>query len=161
MNSLSAERFVGCFGSVFEHSPWVAAGVEPMRPFSSAVQLHSKMVTVVKTATPDQQMSLICGHPDLAGRLTLTAESVREQASAGIGDAGDTILAEMRRLNGAYRERFGFPFIICARLNKVDAIVSAMKRRLLNERDAEIAAALEEIYKIAELRLADLVEKAR
>jgi 2-oxo-4-hydroxy-4-carboxy--5-ureidoimidazoline (OHCU) decarboxylase len=58
--------------------------------------------------------------------------------------------------NAAYKAKFGFPFIICARLNKKDAILNGFKARLQNSREQEIAAALAEIFKIAELRLRDL-----
>ena len=50
-----------------------------------------------------------------------------------------------------------FPFVICARLNKKEAILAAFPVRLAHSRDEEIRAALEEIFNIARLRLADIV----
>ncbi|HVJ45376.1 MAG TPA: 2-oxo-4-hydroxy-4-carboxy-5-ureidoimidazoline decarboxylase, partial [Luteolibacter sp.] len=106
--------------------------------------------------------ALIRAHPDLAGRLArqgkLTAESTREQAAAGIAAADTETIARIGELNAAYRKRFDFPFIICARLNNVNTIVDAMERRLGNDPATEQATALEEIGKIARLRLADIVE---
>ena len=99
--------------------------------------------------------------PDLAGRLArsrqLTAESTREQSSAGLDRLTDEELDTFVRLNSAYTEKFGFPFIICARLNAKDAIVQAMRRRVNHEVETEFSAALDEIAKIAQLRLADTI----
>jgi len=105
-------------------------------------------------------MALIRAHPDLAGRLARQRprESTREQASAGLGQLTDAELAAFQTLNDEYHARFGFPFIICARLNAKDAIVAAMKSRLSNSPADEFATALAEIEKIAGLRLTDLLQ---
>jgi 2-oxo-4-hydroxy-4-carboxy-5-ureidoimidazoline decarboxylase len=89
----------------------------------------------------------------------LTAESAREQASAGLNQLSPEEIALFQRHNAAYREKFGFPFVICARLNKKDAILEGFERRLPHSRGEEIQTALEEIFKIAALRLRDLVEE--
>jgi 2-oxo-4-hydroxy-4-carboxy-5-ureidoimidazoline decarboxylase len=115
----------------------------------------------MRAAPKERQLDLINAHPDLAGRLAqqnkLTAESTREQATAGLNRLTDGELAEFQRLNTAYRERFGFPFIICARLNAKDAILDAMRTRSNNSPDDEFQTALGEIEKIARLRLNDLM----
>ena len=102
-------------------------------------------------------MSLIRAHPALVGRAILTSASQAEQASAGLGDLTPDEMAFFERFNCTYRERFGFPFVICARLNKKDAVLAAFPERLRHSREKEIETALEEIYKIADLRLCDLV----
>lgn len=113
-------------------------------------------------ASPERQLALIRAHPDLAGRLAklgqLTVESTREQASAGLDQLPDDELAAFQKLNTAYRERFSFPFIICARLNARDAILAAMNARIHNSPAQEHAAALGEIEKIAWLRLGDVLK---
>jgi len=113
----------------------------------------------MRAAPRERQVALIRAHPDLAGRLALqrklTAESTREQASAGLDQLTDAELAEFTRNNNTYKARFGFPFIICARLNARAAILAAMQARLPNPPAAEHAAALAEIEKIAWLRLQD------
>jgi 2-oxo-4-hydroxy-4-carboxy-5-ureidoimidazoline decarboxylase len=108
-------------------------------------------------------MTLIGAHPDLAGRLAqqkkLTTDSTREQASAGLDTLTDAELAEFTRLNAAYRAKFGFPFIICARLNAKAAILAAMSARLPSTWAAECDTALAEIDKIAWLRLLDVLQQ--
>ena len=161
LNAASAEEFVRRVGGIFEHSPWIAEAVASGRPFAGVDDLLYAMGGVVRNSPAEKQFALIQAHPDLAGRLAqqgrLTAESSREQAAAGLTAAGAAAIARIRELNTAYRSRFGFPFIICARQNNAQTIVAAMEQRLKNEPAGEPAAALEEIFKIARLRLADIV----
>ncbi len=162
LNALPVGDFVSRVGGIFEHSPWIAEAAAEKRPFTSVKELHSAMVRIVENATAEKQLALIDAHPDLAGRLAkqgqLTAESTREQAAAGLTQSDAETLAKIETLNKAYRGKFGFPFIICARLNNVLTIVEAMEKRLANDRGHEIVTALVEIAKIAQLRLADIVE---
>ena len=157
LNTLSADAFVGAVGLVFEHSPWVAQRVAGERPFATIEQLHVAMCDVVRRASDDEQLALIRAHPDLVGNAVLTSESQGEQASAGLTALTPAEIAQFREYNQQYRERFGFPFVICARLNKKEAILRAFPERLENSREKEIETALEEIYKIAELRLRSLI----
>jgi 2-oxo-4-hydroxy-4-carboxy-5-ureidoimidazoline decarboxylase len=162
LNACAAEEFVRRIGGIFEHSPWIAEAAAAKRPFADQDDLLAAMTLIVESSGPEQKLALIQAHPDLAGRLArqgqLTAESSREQAAAGLTRADTATLERITALNTAYRERFGFPFIICARLNGVEAIVAAMEARLPQEREAEISTALGEINKIARLRLRDLLE---
>jgi 2-oxo-4-hydroxy-4-carboxy-5-ureidoimidazoline decarboxylase len=161
INSLSCGEFVRVFGGVFEHSPWIAEMTWVKRPFAGVEQLHGALCDTVKISGPEKQLGLLQEHPDLVGRLAqqnqLTKESALEQASAGLDRLTTDEVAQFQRNNAAYQERFGFPFIICARLNKKEAILAAFPRRLGHSREQEIQTALEEVYKIAELRLRDLI----
>lgn len=158
LNAFSVEEFTAALGGVFEHSPWIAAQAAARRPFASLDALHTALCEVVRTSAPEEQLDLIRAHPDLVGRIILTAESKGEQAAAGLTDLSPEEVALFDQYNGAYKTRFGFPFIICARLNKKDAILAAFPARLENDAETERATALAEIYKIARLRLADLIE---
>jgi 2-oxo-4-hydroxy-4-carboxy-5-ureidoimidazoline decarboxylase len=87
----------------------------------------------------------------------LTVASQREQVGAGLNLLTLAEGEQMARLNASYREKFGFPFILCVRLNKLEAIREAFAKRLENDRAKEIELALKEISKIARLRLADAI----
>ncbi len=162
INRLDCAAFVAALGHLFEHSPWVAEETWGQRPFISAEALHAALCAAMRAAPRDRQLALICAHPDLAGRLAqqkkLTTDSTREQASAGLDQLSDAELAEFTRNNDAYKARFGFPFIICARLNARAAILAAMQTRLKNTPETEFATALSEIEKIAWLRLQDVLK---
>ena len=161
LNSFSRDEFVRVVGPVFEHSPWIAEATWAKRPFASVEELHRSLCQTVTDAGEEKQLALICAHPDLVGRLALagglTRESTNEQASAGLDTLTPEETALFQTNNAAYKERFGFPFIICARLNRKEAILNGFKVRLQNSREQEIRTALAEIGKIARLRLADIV----
>lgn len=161
INRMSAAAFGRIFGRVFEHSPWIAERAFARRPFASADALHAAMVEVVRAATRDEQLGLLRAHPELAGRAAqageLTAESTNEQRKAGLNALSPDEMARITRLNRAHAERFGFPFIIAARLNAKERIFSEFERRLTLSLDEERAACLEQVYLITRIRLDDLL----
>jgi OHCU decarboxylase len=161
LNALSREEFVRFIGPVFENSPWIAEETWLKRPFMDLAQLHRALCETARGAGEEKQLALIRAHPDLVGRAalagTLTPESNREQASAGLDRLTTGEIAAFQELNRAYHQKFGFPFVICARLNKKEAIQSGFRERLHHSREEEIKAALEEIAKIAYLRLKDIL----
>jgi len=160
LNKLDRVEFTRVVGPVFEHSPWIAESTWPQRPFTTVEQLHDALCKTVRAASPEQKLALIRAHPDLVGRAalagTLTPESKGEQTSAGLNALSPGEIALFQKQNAAYRARFDFPFVICARLNQKDAILASFEKRLQNSPAQEIETALEEIFKIAELRLRDL-----
>ena len=158
LNALGREEFTRLIGPVFEHSPWVAARTCSQRPFRSRADLHAALCATVAKASDEEKLSLIRAHPDLIGESQLTASSQAEQASAGLDHASPEEAQQFREYNRQYRERFGFPFVICARLHKKEAIASTFPVRLRNTREQEMQTALDEIYKIADLRLRDIVQ---
>jgi 2-oxo-4-hydroxy-4-carboxy-5-ureidoimidazoline decarboxylase len=143
--------------ALFEHSPWVEARADA-RPSSG--DRHADLMAVVQDAAPEEQLALIRAHPELAGKAavdgSLTQASAAEQASAGLDRLTQAEFDRFHALNTAYREKFGFPFIICVRLTDKAGILAAMERRLANDRDTEIATALEQIGEIVRLRLLDM-----
>jgi allantoate deiminase len=161
LNDASQQLFVAVCGRCFEESPWIAERVWKMRPFASLADLHEKLCGVVNGSGQEEKLKLIKSHPDLVGRLAregrLTRESNGEQAAAGLSDLTKEEITQFEQYNGQYRDKFGFPFIICARENRKEKILSEFPRRLQNAHAAEITGALGEISKIARLRLADAV----
>jgi 2-oxo-4-hydroxy-4-carboxy-5-ureidoimidazoline decarboxylase len=154
------EAFVARYGAVFEDSPWVARAAAAQAPFAGIEELHEAMVAVVRRAPRERQLALIRAHPELAGREVaageLTDASTREQASAGLDRLTAGELERWGELNRAYRERFGFPLVVCVREHTKDSILAWAQERLSNEPDTEVEIALQEIAKIARLRLEDL-----
>ena len=161
VNEWEEHKFVGTFGPVFENSPWIAREAWENRPFRSREELLEAFIATVEASEISRQLALIKEHPDLAGRLAaagrLTEESSREQAAAGLDEIDEKTKAAIRERNQRYRERFGFPFVICARLHRSETILEAFDERLGQTPERERETALEEIFKIARLRLFDLV----
>jgi len=161
LNTSTRDDFVRVCGPLFEHSPWIAERTYAYRPFHSLDALHESLVHTLRSTSTDEQVKLIASHPDLVGRLAregkLTRESTAEQSAAGLTHLSEEEIARFERYNAEYRAKFGFPFVICARENKKDAILAEFPIRLKNTRDQEIDTALTEIAKIARLRLLDAV----
>jgi 2-oxo-4-hydroxy-4-carboxy-5-ureidoimidazoline decarboxylase len=164
LNATDAASFVAALGDIYEHAPWVAQTVSGQRPFGSLAALHEAMMSAVRSAPPDQRLTLIKGHPDLAGKAAragaMTSESTAEQASAGLDRLSEAEFAQFHRLNSAYREKFGIPFIVCVRRHSRDSILQQFERRVQNGATAEIETALGEIFRIAALRLDQRVAAA-
>jgi len=164
LNWMPREKFVASLGGVFEHSPWIAEMAWKQRPFQDFENLHLALCEIVKSSGAKKQLALIRAHPDLAGRAapagTLTRASTNEQVAAGLDKLSPDEIDLFQKQNAAYKNKFGFPFVICARLNKKEEILAGFELRLKNSREQEIKTALEEIFKIAELRLRDLIDES-
>ena len=165
LNATDRANFVAALGGIFEHSPWVAERAHTRAPFTTVATLFDAMAGAVESATRDEKLALIRSHPDLAGKAaragTLTVASAAEQGGLGLDQLSNAEFARFERLNKAYKDKFGFPFVICVRRQTRDAILDSFERRLGNDTDAELAAALIEISLIARLRLAEMLEGAR
>ena len=155
-------RFVARFGSVYEHSPWIAerAFVLELGPaHDSATGLANALTRVFRSATPDERLGVLKAHPDLAGKLAaakrLTPDSATEQASAALDALTDAERADFQRLNADYVAKHGFPFIIAVRDNTRASILQAFHQRITNDTATEFATACAQVERIAELRLKD------
>jgi 2-oxo-4-hydroxy-4-carboxy-5-ureidoimidazoline decarboxylase len=162
LNAASRGDFTALLGNVFEYSPWIVEAVAGKRPFAKLSGLRDALLDVIAKSEPDRRLALIRGHPDLANktqRAGLTDESVSEQDGAGLDRLSEHEFQMFEQLNDAYKGKFGFPFILCARRHTKDSILEAFARRLENPPAEEQRAAIVEIGRIATLRLAGLVAR--
>ena len=155
---MDTHDFIARYGGIYEHSPWVAEQVAPLAAGLDDVErLAALMADCVDNAGAEQQLTLIRAHPDLAGKAQvageLTADSTAEQASAGLDQCSRVEYERFQALNDAYKEKFGFPFVMAVRDSSREEILEAFSARLQNDYDLEFETALEEIHKIARLRL--------
>jgi 2-oxo-4-hydroxy-4-carboxy-5-ureidoimidazoline decarboxylase len=161
VNALDAAAFERHLGAVFEHAPWIARRTAGRRPFKSPEDLHRAMCEVIAQAGEAEQLALLRNHPDLAGKAAiagdLTADSRREQQGAGLDRLSSAEYERFHALNRAYKERFGFPFILAVKGKTKDDILAAFAARADGERAAEFRTALDQVGRIGGFRLADLV----
>lgn len=161
LSALDRDAFVGAVGAVFEHSPWVMERAWEKRPFASRDAFLAALRDVLHEAERERQLSLINAHPELAGKLAirgaLTADSAREQAGAGLAACSPEEFASLQQLNAAYRDKFGWPFIVAVKGLNRQQIIDAMRRRIARTPDEEFAEALAQILRIASFRLDDLI----
>jgi 2-oxo-4-hydroxy-4-carboxy-5-ureidoimidazoline decarboxylase len=162
LNRADYEFFVARIGPLYEHSPWIAAQAWSLRPFASRDALHAILQGIVEAAPEPAQLALIRAHPDLAGKLAraggLEPHSAGEQHGLGLDRLPGEAFERFDRLNTAYRDRFGFPFIIAVRAQTRDSVLAAFDTRLGNTPEQERRTALAEIGKIARFRLMDLID---
>jgi OHCU decarboxylase len=157
---MSQESFVNTFGGIYEHSAWLAEAVfkqglrsEDDNPES----LHRRMSDLLSASSTQAKLELIRAHPDLAGRAALanqlTEDSTAEQHAAGLDQCSAEELEKFNRLNAAYLDKFGFPFIIAVKGLNRSRILEAFERRIHHSPKTEFECALQEINRIARLRL--------
>ena len=163
-SEMSRETFVTKFGSIFEHSPWIAQGafeLELGRTHDTAIGLHNALCRIFRSATEEQRLGVLTAHPDLAGKLaqakSLTAESTSEQAAAGLDFLTEDEKATFTKLNTEYVTKHGFPFIIAVRDHDKASILDAFNRRTKNDRDTEFKEACKQVERIADFRLMDIL----
>jgi OHCU decarboxylase len=161
-SQMTREVFVEKYGSIFEHSPWIAErafDLELGPAHDSAIGLHNALTRMFRSASPDKRLGVLKAHPDLAGKLAaakrLTPESSAEQASAALDALTDDERSAFQRLNEAYVAKHGFPFIIAVRDNTKASILQAFQTRTDNDTQTEFATACAQVERIAELRLKD------
>jgi 2-oxo-4-hydroxy-4-carboxy-5-ureidoimidazoline decarboxylase len=161
LNACSRADFVNALANIFEYSPWIAEQAAAARPFAGVKQLFETMKAAVDRAPSELRLALIKAHPDLANKTQraagLTAESNAEQNSVGLDRLSDAEYAAFERVNNAYRTKFGFPYIVCVRRHTKDSILRDFERRLTNDAAAETQKSVEEICRIAALRVDQLV----
>ena len=161
-SQLDRSDFTTRFSDIYEHSPWIAElawerglGTEQDTPEG----LAEVMAQVLRESSPERQLEVIRAHPDLAGKAAiageLTADSTREQAGVGLDQCTPEEMARFERFNAAYRDRFGFPFVMAVKGSNRHLILAAFETRLDNSPEEERRTAIEEINRIARFRLED------
>lgn len=162
LNAAFDADFVLALDGIFEHAPFVAEAAAPLRPFATVAALHEALMGAVRALSVEEQIAFVRNHPDLAGKAAragdMAAASVSEQAGLGLDRLSDEEYARFERLNSAYLQRFGFPFVICVRRVTRDALLDRFERRLANDAATELATALDEIGHITRLRLVERVD---
>lgn len=161
LNAMPEAEFVQVLGGIYEHSPWFAETAAKQRPLANTAELAAALRNAVDAAGQEAQLKLVRAHPELAGKAAvrgeLTAESTREQAGAGLDQCTPEEFQRLQSLNASYNQKFGFPFILAVRGYDRHGIIDAFARRLDNPPDVELQTCINQIHRIAQFRLNDLV----
>ncbi len=155
INQMNQAEFVSLLGAIFEETPKIAERAWADRPFDNVSDLHRAMVAVVEQMTFDEQLALIRAHPELGSRVKMADASVQEQASTGLNQLSAEAYERLQTSNSAYREKFGFPFVMAVKGHDKDSVLAMLKVRLDNEQADEVRRSLHEIAQIARFRLDD------
>src|SRR5687768_6740003 len=156
LNDMTQPSFVDAIGWVFEHSPWVAERAWSKRPFADIDALHAAMWAEVASASEAEQFALLRAHPDLGTRVRMSDASTGEQTGAGLDSLPPEAFERLTRLNRAYRDTHGFPFLFAVKGSTSSQIIDALERRVSRSRDEELAEALTQVSRIARFRLEEI-----
>jgi 2-oxo-4-hydroxy-4-carboxy-5-ureidoimidazoline decarboxylase len=164
VNAMSHDEFVRVFGDVVEHSPWVAEAAARRRPFQGFADLHQAMCRAIEDAGPERWADILRAHPELSGKEaqsgTLTDFSTSEQKGLGLDRLSRDEFQRIQGFNRAYREKFGFPFVVCVRLlNSREQLFASMESRLANAPADELRTGTGQVMEICRLRLENLVSE--
>jgi 2-oxo-4-hydroxy-4-carboxy-5-ureidoimidazoline decarboxylase len=159
----SRQAFVKQFGAIYEHSSWVANEIWGDLTGDLVITYDAIVVAMaraVASAPEDAKLQLLRCHPELASKAALAGElteaSNREQSGAGLDRCSPAELVQIQQLNADYGAKFGFPFIIAVTGLTRSDIIAAMAKRITNPCDMELAEALSQVDRIAQIRLAAL-----
>ena len=162
INKLSQSEFIKVFANIFENARWIAEELYNQKPFNSFEELSSKILNIFGTATMEKQLKILNAHPDLANKTKislLTPDSLKEQASAGLDQCTEEEFEEFKHLNELYKKKFSFPFILAVKEKNKNEILDNFRKRILSKPEIEFNEAINQVKKIASLRLEDLNNK--
>ncbi len=157
LNQMEREEFTTALGEIWEETPEIARKTWFNRPFANFEALYQSMVAIVAQMSEAEQLALIKAHPNLGSKTKMAEASVQEQAGVGLDRLSPQEYERFQSLNQAYKDKFGFPFIIAVRNQTKDSILAAFAARLENSLEREKQQALTEISKIARLRLESIL----
>ena len=160
----SAKEFLEVFQNLYEHSPWFVeqslVHVAADDKYNNLEKFHQLLSEIMLQAKSELQDNLIVVHPMLAGKKAqnneLTDFSTTEQKSAGLNDCSDNEIELFKELNNKYFSKFNFPFIMAVKEKNKSEILVSFKKRQENSHLQERLNALNEINKIAWLRIKEI-----
>jgi len=162
INKLSESEFAEVFGNIFENARWVANVLYKQKPFDNFDDLKKKIIFIFKKTDNEYKLKIFKSHPDLADKTkigSLTADSNKEQSNAGLDQCTKEEFSEFKKLNSEYKDKFGFPFIIAVKNKNKIEILTSFRKRIFSAKDIEFNEAIEQVKKIANLRLEEIKNK--
>ena len=162
IDKLSETEFTEVFGNIFEDASWIAVKLYKQKPFYDFNDLCKKMISIFQESDDQSKLKILNSHPDLANKAkigSLTPDSNKEQAGAGLDQCTEKEFEEFKNLNLIYKKTFGFPFIIAVKGKNKLEILDSFKKRVLSDKQIEFDEAIKQVKQIANLRLNELKKK--
>jgi len=162
IDKLTETEFTEVFGNIFENASWIAVRLYKQKPFYNFNNLCEKMISIFEDSDNQSKLKILNSHPDLANKAkigSLTPDSNKEQATAGLDQCTEEEFNEFKNLNLKYKNTFGFPFILAVKgKNKLEILIN-FKKRILSDKQIEFDEAIKQVKQIANLRLNELKNK--
>lgn len=162
LNAMSQADFEAALDGIFNRAPWAVSQLAAKRPFVGFVDMYEQMIDEVKAADRDRKLSAILGHPELACKSVraqnIAANSLKEQTASGLNECTEAEVALIQNLNKAYKDKFGYHFMLAIKGYGKAEIIEEFRLRLTNTQEQEFDNAMQQVYKIAMTRLLDKVK---
>ena len=158
INKLPQSEFIKVFANIFENARWIAEDLYKQKPFGDFGELSSKMMAIFEMSSKEKKLKILNDHPDLGDKTkisSLTQDSLKEQKTVGLDQCTKEEFDEFKKLNNVYK-KFGFPFIIAVKGKSKIEILDNFRKRVNSESEIEFKEAVEQVKKIAKLRLENL-----
>ena len=162
IDKLTETEFTEVFGNIFENASWIAVRLYKQKPFYNFNNLSEKMLSIFEESDNQSKLKILNSHPDLANKTkigSLTPDSNKEQASAGLDQCTMEEFDEFKNLNIKYKKNFGFPFILAVKGKNKLEILGNFKKRITSDKQIEFEEAIKQVKEIANLRLVELKKK--
>ena len=161
INKLQQSEFIKVFANIFENAGWIAEELYKQKPFKDFDELSSKMMNIFEISPKEKKLKILNDHPNLGDKAKislLTPDSLKEQKSVGLDQCTKEEFSEFKKLNDDYK-KFGFPFILAVKGKSKIEILSNFRKRINSEPHVEFEEAIQQVKKIANLRLKSLNSK--
>ncbi len=158
VNKLSKSDFISIFGNVFEKTEWIAEKAYNSKPYKNFEELFLKMLKIFENSEKESHLEILNAHPDLAIEKKLTKDSRNEQENANLNECSEEEFKEFKKLNEEYKKKFRFPFIITVKGKNKEEILNSFRQRITNNVNLEFEEAKEQVKKIANLRLNEIIK---
>ena len=158
VNKLSKSDFISIFGNVFEKTDWIAEKTYALKPFNNFQELFSRMMEIFENSKKENHLEILNAHPDLVVEKQLTDDSKKEQNNASLNQCSDQEFKEFKKLNEEYKKKFRFPFIVAVKGKNRKEILNNFRQRITNNINLEFEEAKEQVKKIANFRLSEIIK---
>ena len=161
INKLPQSEFIKVFANIFENARWIAEELYKQKPFKDFNELSLKIMNIFETSSKEKKLKILNDHPDLGNKTkisSLTKNSLEEQKNAGLDQCTTEEFSEFKKLNDDYK-KFGFPFILAVKGKNKTEFLNNFRKRINSESQIEFKEAINQVKKIAGLRLKELNSK--
>jgi 2-oxo-4-hydroxy-4-carboxy-5-ureidoimidazoline decarboxylase len=163
INSLSNEIFIETFKNIFEKSTFIAEDAKNIRPYKNKKHVIDSFLSIFDSLNLETKIKIINNHPNLGDKIKiyqgLTKSSQEEQTLAGLSQCTEEEFNLFNELNSAFKLKFNIPFIFAVRGKNKNEIINEFQLRLNNaDINSEIEISIEQVKRIASLRLEELID---
>lgn len=156
-NAVSESDAHALSGSCLDIERWVLE-VGSGRPYPDWESLRARASDSAEVIAWDEVAGALARHPRIGERANGEPGDVALSASEQAGVVSSDVAA-LAAGNAAYEDRFGYVYLICATGLSGEQMLAALHERLTHDDQAERLVVMDELRRIAALRLAKAISR--